>query len=96
MADKKKEEKPPPIQIITNDDISRGRYSNNLIVYHSAEEFVIDWMLNSPTGIHLVSRVMVSPGHIKRIIEALSYNLRNYEDKFGPVKTMEIKDQTFH
>lgn len=93
-------EKPPgetrQIQIITGDEMARGRYSNNMAVSHSPEEFIIEWLLNSPSGTHLVSRVIVSPGHMKRIIDALSDNLRKYESKYGAVPVVGTGDQSFH
>jgi hypothetical protein len=93
-------EKPPDsgqeIQITTGDEMSRGRYSNNMAVSHSSEEFIIEWLLNSPSGTHLVSRIIVSPGHLKRIIEALSENLARYESRFGSVRTVDKSDQTFN
>ncbi len=89
-------QQPKEIQINTGDEQSRGRYSNNMIITHSPEEFIIDWLLNSPSGVHLVSRVIVSPGHLKRIVDALADNLRKYEEKFGNIRTIEPKDQTFH
>ncbi len=93
-------ERPPAnagqIQIITGDEMARGRYSNNMAVSHSPEEFIIEWLLNSPSGMHLVSRVIVSPGHMKRIIEALSENLRKYESKYGAVKVVGAGEQAFH
>ena len=84
------------IQVVTGDEMSRGRYSNNMVVSHTPEEFIIDWLLNSPAGTHLVARVVVSPGHLKRIIGALADNLRRYEANFGDVKLIEPKDQIFH
>jgi hypothetical protein len=93
-------EKPPErtreIQIITGDEMARGRYSNNMAVSHSPEEFIIEWLLNSPSGTHLVSRVIVSPGHMKRVIDALADNLQKYEQKYGPVKMVGGDDQAFH
>jgi hypothetical protein len=84
------------IQISTGDEMSRGRYSNNMLILHSREEFIMDWLLNSPAGTHLVSRIVVSPGHVKRIIGALVDNLRKYEEKYGPITPPEPKDQAFH
>jgi len=84
------------IQIITGDEMARGRYSNNMAVSHSPEEFIIEWLLNSPSGTHLVSRVIVSPGHMRRIIDALSDNLRKYEAKYGSVRVVGPEDQAFH
>ncbi len=84
------------IQIITGDEMARGRYSNSMAVSHSPEEFFIEWLLNSPSGTHLVSRVIVSPGHMRRIIDALSENLRKFEGKHGSVKPVGPEDQAFH
>ena len=76
--------------------MSRGRFSNNMFVTHSPEEFIIDWLVNFPTGTHLVSRIIVSPGHIKRIIPALADNLHKYEQKFGEVRKIKPSEQKFH
>jgi len=34
----------------TGDELSRGRYSNTMLVSHSAEEFMMDWLLSSLPG----------------------------------------------
>ena len=86
----------PPIQINTGDELMRGRYSNSLIVSHSPEEFIMDWLLNSPSGTFLVSRIMVSPGSLKRIINALADNLEKYERQYGPIRVIESGEQKFH
>jgi hypothetical protein len=44
----------------------------------------------------LVSRIIVSPGHVKRIVSALNDNLKKYEQKFGEVTTIKPSEQTFH
>ncbi len=87
---------PQPIKINTVDELPRGRFSNSMLVTHSPEEFIIDWLLNSPSGTYLVSRIVVSPGHIKRIVSALNDNLKKYEQKFGEVKAIEPDEQKFH
>ena len=87
---------PKQIQIKASDEMSRGRFSNNMLVTHSAEEFIIDWLVNSPSGTHLVSRIIVSPGHIKRIISALTDNLHKYEQQFGKVREIKPSEQKFH
>ena len=90
------EKKSKQIQVKTADEMSRGRYSNSMFVAHGPEEFIIDWLLNSPTGAHLVSRIIVTPGHVRRIINALSENLKKYEEKFGEIKLIEPGDQKYH
>lgn len=62
-----------------------GVYSNQMLVRHSREEFVLDFInLFPPEGV-VNARVIVSPGHLKRMIRALSENLSRYETAFGPV-----------
>ena len=82
-----------PMQISTSDELSRGHFSNSMLVAHGSEEFIIDWLLNSPNGAHLVSRIIVTPGHMKRISEALQENLRLYEQTFGEISVNEPPPQ---
>ena len=62
-----------------------GVYSNQMLVNHTREEFLIDFFnLFPPKGI-LSARIITSPGHLKRMIKHLSKSLENYEKNFGPV-----------
>jgi hypothetical protein len=96
MDDQSKTPKAAGIQINTGDEILRGKYSNNMIAAHSADEFILDWLINSPSGVHLVSRIVVSPSHMKRIIHALKDNLDKYEKQFGSIKETVSVDHKFH
>ena len=80
------EKQPQQLQINTVDEVSRGRYSNAMLVAHGPEEFVLDWLLQSPNGPHLVARIIVSPGHAKRIVAALQENIERYEENFGVIR----------
>lgn len=62
-----------------------GVYANQMLVSHTREEFVIDLVnLFPPEGV-VNARVIVSPGHLKRMIRALSENLGRYEQAFGQI-----------
>jgi hypothetical protein len=62
-----------------------GVYSNQMMVSHTREEFLLDFVnLFPPQGI-VNARVIVSPGHLKRMIRALRENLARYENRFGAV-----------
>jgi hypothetical protein len=37
----------------------------------------------------VVGKIITSPGHLKRIINALQQNVKMYEDKFGEIKEAE-------
>lgn len=45
---------------------------------------------------HLVSRIIVTPGHMKRILAALSDNMSRYEENFGAVKAIDASQQKFN
>jgi hypothetical protein len=81
-----KPQKKKRVQIKVPEEVARGAYANTMAVFHTREEFVIDFLNVFPnTGI-ATARVITSPGHIKRIIRALQENLRRYEERFGPVE----------
>jgi hypothetical protein len=96
MSDKTDPQQSQQIQINTADDMSRGRYSNLMFVSHSPDEFILDWILNSPNGAHLVSRIILSPANVKRMIETMMVNFKQYEEKFGSVKVIEPGDHKVH
>ena len=68
------------------DEILQGRYANMMQVSHAKEEFVLDFMCAHPPQGELVSRLIVSPAHMKRILHALTDNLQRYEQQFGNVE----------
>ena len=84
-----KKNDPQSVQINTGDDLSRGRFSNTMLVVHGPEEFILDWLLQSPNGPHLVSRIIVTPMHMKRIVKALQENVETYERNFGEIRMVE-------
>jgi len=83
------------IQIKMSDDVLKGSYANAMQVAHTQEEFIMDFMNLSPQqGVGIVnSRVIISPGHLKRLIAALQTNLKQYEDHFGQVKAAESPNE---
>jgi len=63
--------------------------TKDMRVTHSSEEFLLEFANAIPPVGAVVARVFISPGHLKRIIKALSDNLERYEKKFGEVKEAE-------
>ena len=72
-----------PIQM--PDDVLPGKYANQMMVAHTREEFVLDFINLFPPGGVVTARVIVSPGHLKRMIRAMRENLDRYEAVHGPV-----------
>lgn len=69
-----------------------GVYSNQAAVRHSNLEFILDFLRRVPEKERplLVARVVVSPQHAKIFAQALSAQVRAYEEKFGEIKLPEI------
>lgn len=83
------------IQIKVTDEVLAGKYSNMAQISHNREEFVLDFMTVLPPAGTLNSRIIMSPGHYKRMIRAMQENLRRYEDNFGEVKESS-EPETIH
>ncbi len=80
------------IKVKVPDEILKGAYANAMQVLHTKEEFVLDFMnLFPPSGI-VSARIVLSPGHLKRIISALQENLKRYESAYGSVKEAEAPE----
>ena len=73
------------VSIQMPDDVLPGKYANQMMVAHTREEFVLDFINLFPPGGVVTSRVIVSPGHLKRMIRAMRENLERYEAVHGPV-----------
>ncbi len=83
------QKQPNQINIKITDEVMEGRYANMMQVAHTKEEFILDFAnVVPPQGI-LTSRVITSPGHIKRIVKALQSNIEKYEKTFGPINEAE-------
>ena len=87
------------IKIRAKDEDLKGTYSNMMQVLHTTkEEFILDFYFISPPEGVLSSRVIMSPGHLKRMIRALEDNVAKYEQKFGKIEEASVPESSlgFH
>jgi hypothetical protein len=70
-------------------ELQGGVYSNNMVVTHTKEEFILDFIMVAPPAGAVTARVIVSPGHMKRILVALQENISKYENTFGTIQIAE-------
>ena len=88
MADEKKQNEQNQINIELSEEIAEGVYANLAMIAHSNSEFVIDFIRLMP-GVpkaKVKSRIVITPEHAKRLLNALSDNITKYEETFGPIK----------
>ena len=74
------------VQIKVKDEEMKGVYSNVMQSSHTKEEFILDFFNMLPPFNTLASRVIISPGHYKRMVMALEDNLKKYESTFGKIE----------
>lgn len=77
------------IQVKFPENLQGGAYANNMVVSHTREEFIMDFLMVAAPAGAVTSRVIVSPGHIKRIVAALQENVAKYEKMFGEIPFAE-------
>lgn len=80
------------MRITADNDTRRGTYSNLALISHRKEEFVIDFLFVDPQTqtpkadqALLTSRVVLNPGHMKRLYQAVGENIQRYEKNFGKI-----------
>ena len=79
------------INIELKEEVAQGTYSNLAIITHSTSEFVLDFVRVMP-GVpkaEVKSRVILTPEHAKRLLNALKDNIEKYEKMHGPVKNLD-------
>jgi Protein of unknown function (DUF3467) len=86
--DEKQQPQPGQMQIKADEKELQGLYSNLVMLQHNLEEFTLNFVYIFPNGAQgkLLSSMIVSPGHAKRIWRALGENISRYEAQFGPIK----------
>lgn len=68
------------------DNIPGAEYANAMQVNHNKDEFQMIFLnLLGPSG-RVTGKIISTPGHFKRMVAAMSDNLKKYEDKFGTIK----------
>jgi hypothetical protein len=77
----------PQLQIDLDEVTAQGAYSNLVLINHNDNEFVLDFAYIQPGAprARIRSRVISSPRHTKRLLRALEFNIRRFEERFGKI-----------
>ena len=88
---KKDKSKENNINIELDESIAQGLYSNLVIVNHSPTEIVLDFINVMPGApkAKVRSRIILTPEHTKKFINALGKNLDKFEKSFGKIKNFQ-------
>ena len=80
------------LSINLSKEVAQGIYSNLAVINHSSSEFIIDYIRVMP-GVpqaDVKSRVILTPEHAKRLMNALKDNINKYEEAYGEI---DVKKQ---
>lgn len=83
------------LSIELKQEIAKGTYSNLAVITHSHSEFIIDFvtMLPGMPKAEVGSRIVMTPEHARRLLDALAGNISKYESNFGPIDLGEKQNQ---
>ncbi|MBO4475935.1 MAG: DUF3467 domain-containing protein [Bacteroidales bacterium] len=86
------------LQLELKPEVAKGSYSNLAIISHSHSEFVIDFatMLPGLQKPEISNRILMTPEHAKRLLNALNDNIGKYENQFGRIELPGSPKATFN
>ncbi len=75
------------IKIVVSDQQALGTYANFASIVHNFAEFIIDFgrIVPGREEVQVVSRVVMTPVHLKQLMRALNENVGIYERNFGEI-----------
>jgi hypothetical protein len=80
------------MQIKIADNIPGAEYANAMQINHNKDEMQISFFNIMGVSGRVTGKIITSPGHFKRMIQAMQENLKKYEDTFGEVKVSDGPD----
>lgn len=78
-----------PKQIQITDNIAGAEYANAMQASHNKDEFQMVFFSIFPPSGKVSGKIITTPGHFKRMVNAMVENVKKYEEKFGEIKEAE-------
>lgn len=88
----------PKLQVQIDEDVAQGIYSNLVLLNHTENEFILDFAFIQPANgrAKVRTRVISSPRHTKRLLQALQKNVERFEERFGAIDIGAEDDPVLH
>ena len=80
-------QKEQQIEVELSAEVAEGIYSNLAIITHSNSEFIVDFinMMPGKPKANVKSRIILTPQHAMRLMNALNDNITKFESHFGKI-----------
>ncbi len=75
------------VNVELSEEVAEGIYSNLAIISHSPSEFVVDFikMLPNVPKAKVKSRIILTPQHARKLLNALNDNIKKFESQHGKI-----------
>jgi predicted transcriptional regulator len=85
------------INIELSEEVAEGIYSNLAIIAHSNSEFVLDFVRILPNlpKAKVKARIILTPEHAKRLMQALGENIQKFEAQNGKINATNSNTPPF-
>lgn len=92
MSNKPNLEESQELSIELTEEIAEGIYSNLAIITHSNTEFIVDFARIMPgvAKAKVKSRIILTPEHAKRLLNALQDNVTRFEAQNGKIDSKDF------
>lgn len=86
------------LQIELDEQTAQGMYCNLAMVNHSPTEFTLDFIYVQPQQpkAKVRARIITSPLHMKRLMQAMQENVARYEKAFGVIDLAKLPEGPMH
>lgn len=87
MTDKPENSKEVKLELQVDEAVAPGKYVNFSVSNFSESEFMVDFIFVAPgvTRASVLSRLVMSPTHAKRLATLLAAQVAAYEQRFGTI-----------
>ncbi|RJO68594.1 MAG: DUF3467 domain-containing protein [Myxococcales bacterium] len=95
MTEEKSKRREIKLEIVADEAVANGVYANFIIANHSESEFMLDFIFVPPQApkAKVLSRVVLSPAHAKRLNMLMGSQIAAYEKRFGEIR-LPVPSQT--
>lgn len=82
------EPKQQQINVQLDEKVAEGIYSNLALIAHGPAEFFLDFarMVPGTAKATVQARIIMTPAHMKFLLNALKENIERFEKQFGEIK----------
>jgi hypothetical protein len=84
------------IKVELTEPAAEGIYSNWVMITYSPSEFIIDYGRYLPglAKTKVYSRIIMTPQHVKHLLELLKKNVTTFEEKFGEIRSLTNEERS--